>query len=75
MSNVKDLDDYRPHFTFTVHSGARHVIPVSFFRSVASGKAKLSDLDHGDTIARVIVAEWLAKIHMVGGDDLLEIEE
>ena len=75
MSDVKNLDDYRPHFTVTVHSGARHVIPVSFFRNVASGKVKLSDMEHGDAIARVIVAEWLAEIHMVGGDELLEIEE
>ena len=75
MSNVKELDDYRPHFTITTHSGVRHVIPVSFFRNVANGKAKLSDMDHGDAIARVIVAEWLAEIHMVGGDELLEIEE
>lgn len=75
MSDVKKLDDYRPHFTVKDHSGACHVIPVSFFRNVARGKAKLSDMDHGDAIARVIVAEWLAEIHMVGGDELLEIEE
>lgn len=67
MSNVININDHRSHLTITTHDKSVHVIPVSVFIDIASGKKSISDIDDYNAIIKVIVLEWLIYLGMEEG--------
>ena len=51
-----ELDDYRPHVTVPLPSGAVHVMPADYLRQWSeTGEGKRPP----ESVLRVIVGEWL----------------
>lgn len=74
-SNVVQLDDHRPHLTFTTHANTVHVIPLSFWMDVAKGHLSIDNLgEHRDSLLRVVVAEWLSMQGLATPEQLLTKE-
>ena len=53
MSNVIELEDYRPHVaTIDQVTGHGHVIPVAMLEAIAEGELNLADCDDYEAIVR-----------------------
>lgn len=71
-AQVIQLDDHRPHLTFTTHANQVHVFPVSFFVDAARGKQPIDNLgEHRDAILRVVLGEWLSMLGVATAEQLL----
>jgi hypothetical protein len=58
-ANVIDIQANKPHVVIDGLGGGQHVIPVEFFTDVRLGLKSLKDLDAFESIAPIIVNEWL----------------
>jgi len=67
MGEVTHIDDYRAHLSIIDIDKNAHIIPLSFFISVASGKAKITDLEDYEKIVPTIVYEWLWNLGIDAG--------
>lgn len=55
MSDILNMDDYRPHINIQV-PGAIHVYPVAYFKDLADGK----DVEPlPPEVLRFIISDWL----------------
>lgn len=60
-SNVRNIDDYRPHIrVFDKVENCHHFIPVGFLEKIESGTVKATDEDEG--MIRALVAALLGFI-------------
>jgi hypothetical protein len=59
-SDITEIDDYRPHVVLNDTIGRKtHVAPVEMLKRIARGELQMSDCDDCDSMARVIVQDWL----------------
>lgn len=59
MSNVEQLDEYRPHIALKGQRCA-HVVPVALIENLVSGKVSIDDAD--PELIRDILADWLTQV-------------
>ena len=74
MSDVINIDGYRPHVNIRTHDDNVHVIPVAFFESLVKGRISIDSLDDHEKIIRVIVGEWLVRHLASSGESILEVD-
>lgn len=59
MSDIIELDDYRPHITIMTLDKNVHVIPVSVIEKIIKGEMPIEQLEDWQMIIRSIVDIWL----------------
>jgi hypothetical protein len=69
------MDNHRPHVTMRTQADRVHVIPLSMFEGIAKGSLTVDCLDDRDELMRLIVAEWMDHIGVIGAEALREIED
>ena len=58
MSDITDIDDYRPHInTQDPVTGIRHIIPVAMIDSMAAGRLPVQDDEVMRAICYMLVKE------------------
>lgn len=62
MSDIVNIDDYRPHVTVKIGTGAV-VIPVHLIDDISKGATSIAEMDDPETVAQAIAAIAMAGLN------------
>lgn len=63
MSNVTELDDYRPHFQVSDPvTGSVHVLPVALVSDIVYGRTKIDSVEEWQPMVRALLFALLQEV-------------
>lgn len=63
MSNITNIDEYRPHFTIADPvTGSVHVLPVSLLSDMVYGRTKIDSIEEWQPMVRAILFALLKEV-------------